>query len=86
VSVSFWVIGDSGENRGLLYLFYCRYLEQGHDTPLQALVLTLKQEKAKLDADLSEALSRASSLEVSLAHPQQPWTCSGFKVYSVHPR
>jgi hypothetical protein len=44
----------------------CRYLEQCHDNPLQALILTLQQEKAKLGADLSEAVSRASSLEVSV--------------------
>jgi hypothetical protein len=44
----------------------CRYLEQCHDAPLKALILTLQQEKAKLGADLSEALSKVSTLEVSV--------------------
>jgi hypothetical protein len=50
----------------LLYVLCCRYLEQCHDAPLKTLILTLQQEKAKLGADLSEALSQVSTLEVSV--------------------
>jgi hypothetical protein len=47
----------------------CRYLEQCHDAPLKVLILTLQQEKAKLDVDLKEALSQVSTLEVSVMRP-----------------
>ena len=39
---------------------------QCHNSPLQTLVMTLQQEKEKLSADLSEALSHVKSLEVSM--------------------
>jgi hypothetical protein len=52
-----------GRRACLLYVLCC---EQCHDAPLKTLILTLQQEKAKLGADLSEAPSRVSTLEVSV--------------------
>jgi hypothetical protein len=74
VSVIVLVERESEKSR-LLYVSCCRYLEQSHDAPLKMLILTLQQEKAKLGADLDEALSRVSTLEVSVVSSSVSEVC-----------